>query len=541
MSTDEYQKLLQGDELPPEVERALIDQIAVTSPKTLPSVCQMYAINCRRLRADVRAAREACTRAQTALAQALEPPWYPADVLAVRRDGRLEVVLGGRRQIVPVAGDLDIATVRPGDEVLLAREQNAAVARGDTASRAGQVGVVTEVAGGRAVLRGVADEELVAACAPELFERLQAGDRVLYRRESQLILERLGTHRESRWLLERTPETTFADVGGLEQLVAELRRDLDLHLGHPDVVRRYRLRLVKGMTLVGPPGNGKTMLARAVANYLARHHGGARFIAVPPGALRGMYYGETERNIRELFLAARRTPGLVVVFLDELDTFGARGVGIGQDIDGRVLGTLLAEIDGLDPTVNVLCIAATNRLDLCDAALLRPERLGGLVYRVTRPSRTGAREILARYLTAELPYWPAGDGAGRAAQAVEAALGHLYAAEGGAGILAVATIANGARREIRAPALVSGALLAGAVERAKHAAAWRELEGGAGLSVEDVLTALDVSLAAEVEKIREPAAARRVLDVSGAEEIVRIEVPAVRRPAAYHYLRAVHA
>jgi proteasome-associated ATPase len=304
------------------------------------------------------------------------------------------------------------------------------------------------------------------------------------------------------------------------------------------VVAAYRLQLMRGLTLVGPPGTGKTMLAGAVAGYLSETRPDTRFLHVKPGALRGMYYGETEARIRELFTVARRAPGLVVIFFDELDTFGARGSGIGHEIDDRVMGALLAEIDGLEPSDDILCIGATNRLDLCDDALVRQGRLADRIYHVQRPGREAARQIFARYLPPDLPYAADGEASTGAMAVIDAAVGFLFAPRGGAGPIATVTLADSTRDEITAPAVISGALIASAVERAKHVAAARHADGSGGLAVEDVLAALDQALSAEADKIRSPAAARRTLDFPGAADIVHVDIPANRRPRRYRYLRA---
>jgi proteasome-associated ATPase len=535
MASEALQKLLQGEDLAAEDERAVIDSIAQTSPKSLPSLCHLLANHRRQLRGETRAARDALARSEAVVAQLLQPPWYPADVLEVRPDRRLEVVLGGRRQVVVPAPELDLAGLRPGDEVLLSREQNAAIARSEVPTRAGVVGVVAEVVSAGVVLTGVADEEIVAACAPDLAAVLRPGERVLYRRESQVVLARLGARVEASYVLQRPPRARFAEIGGLDGVIARIRRDLDLHLRRREVVDLYRLRPLGGVTLVGPPGNGKTLIAGAIGRHLEESGVETRFLHVKAGALRGMFYGESEKRIRELFALARRAPGLVVIFFDEVDSFGLRGVGIGHDIDGRVLGALLEEIDGLEPADRVLCVGATNRLDLCDGALVRPGRLGDAVYSIPRPSREAARAIFAKYLTADLPYAASGD----AAAFIDAAVSYLYAPHGGAPALATVTLASGERREVLPAAVMSGALIASAVTEAKSAAADRHTTVHDGLTLEDVLAALDRALAAEAEKLRAPHAARRILDGPGAEEIVRVEMPAHSRPARHRYLRAV--
>ena len=237
--------------------------------------------------------------------------------------------------------------------------------------------------------------------APEL--SLAAGDRVVFAREYPYVLSALPKQSRSSFLLDETPTETFEDLGGLDEVVEEVKRDLDLHLHHPEIVARHDLSLLRGITLAGPPGTGKTLFAKAVANYIAGKEGGASFMHVKPGALRGIYFGLAEERIRALFQSARDMPGVVVMFFDELDTFGSRGSGIGQDIDGRVLGALLSEIDGLEASPDILCVGATNRLDLVDEALVRSGRMGDRIYEIPRPGRQATYQILCCYLTQSLP------------------------------------------------------------------------------------------------------------------------------------------
>ncbi len=535
---DAYHKLIAGVDLPHEEERRVIDEVTRSDPTSLPHLCLLFANQKQQLRGELAKARAACSQAEELVARVRQPPWFPADVLRRYPDHRLEVVVGGRRQVVTAVPELADEDLRPGDEVFLDRDLTVAVTRNDEPRLAGLVATVVESANGHVILRGIGDEELVALCSPDLRAALHPGDRVLYKRDAQYVVARLAERTQSPYLLGQPPRVRFADIGGLNHVIDEIRRDLDLHLLRPEVAAAYRLRLMRGLTLVGPPGTGKTMLAGAVAGYLSETRPDTRFLHVKPGALRGMYYGETEARIRELFTVARRAPGLVVIFFDELDTFGARGSGIGHEIDDRVMGALLAEIDGLEPSDYILCIGATNRLDLCDDALVRQGRLADRIYHVQRPGREAARQIFARYLPPDLPYAADGEASTGATAVIDAAVGFLFAPRGGAGSIATVTLADSTRHEITAPAVISGALIASAVERAKHVAAARHADGSGGLAVEDVLAALDQALSAETDKIRSPAAARRTLDFPGAADIVHVDIPANRRPRRYRYLRA---
>jgi proteasome-associated ATPase len=542
MRIELLQKLLGGAEMSPEQETVMAEEFLRVNPRAALQLCQLLINQKGQVRSALGKAEAARAEAQAALERLQQPPWVPGYVLRAFPEGRVEVIYGAQRLIVIVPPELDADTLVPGTEVCLNRELTVVVGRSEEPRRYGAVATISEVFGTTVVLRGVGDEESVGTCVPALAQQLQSGDRVVYDREMGVVLAKLPQRDGRAYVLETPPAVGFADIGGLDDVIAEIRALLDLHLRRAEVEQAYELRLPKGLILLGPPGCGKTLLAGAVARYIADVRADTRFLNVAPGALRGIYYGQTEQRIRELFEVAGRAPGLVVMFFDELDTYGARGTGIGHDIDGRVLGTLLTSINGLDAPPNVLIVAATNRLDLCDEALVRHERLGDRVFRIPRPNRDGARQILSKYLRPSLPYrdTDAGDATARAARAAaiaDGAVSHLYGEHGGAAALAKITFGNGQQRDVAAREVVTGALLSSAIERAKHAAAARHTEPDDGLTLEDVLEALDDALEAEKEKLRSPLAARRLLDVPEVETIVGVEV-APRRRRRHRYLRA---
>lgn len=517
------EKLLKGEDLKPAEMQKLI---ALGDPELLSRLCQVLANQAK-------SARQSAAKAEAALEELRKPPWHPGMVVRVSHTGRLDVWAGGGRRIVAVLPELSLDSVKPGDEVFLNSDLTMAIGRNDEAEPIGLVGTVVEKTGHRVVLRAIGDEELVVVCPEHLAAGIKVGDRVLYSSEYPCLVERLPDRQDTSYVLAHPPDVSFDDIGGLDDLIAEVTHHLDLHLLHQARVGHFQLRLQRGMLLVGPPGVGKTMIAMAIARYLADHHANTRFLNVRPGELRSMYYGQTEARMRDLFAVAKAFQGLVVIFMDEFDHHGSRGAGIGQDLDGRVMGALLAEIEGLGSADNVLLIAGTNRLDLCDEALVRHGRLGDRIYHVRRPRRAGTRHILEKYLTPDLPYT---EGGSRDAL-IEQAVSYLHAREGGAGVIATVTLRNSDRHDIRASHVLSGALLASAVERAKHTAAHRSLELGGGITSEDVLNALDEALTSEARKLNAPHVAQRVLDVPYAEHIVRVELPPERRLRRHRYLR----
>jgi proteasome-associated ATPase len=536
MDPEKLVEMLLGEKLDPEGEGEALQHLANARPAALFALCRKLAQERRRLRGELAVASQRSAEAQALLAQLMEPPLHPGTVIRKRSDGRVEVAAGGRRLVVGVLPELAQQDFAPGREVLLNSGTTAIVAHPELQQPTGQVGTVSELADGIVLVRGLGDEEVGAFAAPEVAASLVPGDRVLYTREVPCVLARLPKRSQSPFALLERPRLDFAGIGGLDALIEELRGDLDLFVLHRERLSAYRIELPRGVLLVGPPGTGKTLLAEAIAGYIGSLGVEAGFLNVKPGALRGSYYGESEARIRDLFAAARAAPGLVVLFFDEVESFGTRSGAPGQEIDSRVLAALLAEINGLGDSGQVLCIGATNRLDLCDEALVRPRRLGDRIYRVPRPGREATRQILALSLTPDLP-WAGID----AVSAVEAATSHLFAPSGGAGALATLTFAGGEQQEVPAAAVLSGALLASAAASARRRAARRELEGGGGLSLEEVLCALDEALAAEAAKLASPPVARQMLELPRAREITRVELRQRRGLPRHRVLRAIGA
>ena len=475
-------------------------------------------------------------------------PWFPAVFLgtATTEEGERAMVLhGGARRVVPLADGLCGDELVSGEEVLLSHSLNVVLSASPyRAMRAGETAVFERYASDdRAVVKW-RDEECVVAVGGELEGvTLKAGDRVRWDRGAWMVLEKMGRPEGSSLFLEDTPAETFESIGGLDRQIAELQRTVSLHLNHPEVVRRYQLSRKGSVLLVGPPGTGKTMMARALANWLSTLSvsGHARFMNIKPGALHSVWYSQSEANYREAFRAAReagdREPDVpVVLFFDEVDAIGsARGASL-MRVDDRVQTAFMTELDGLEGRGNILVVAATNRRDAIDPALLRPGRLGDLVLDVPRPNARGAAAIFRKYLGAGLPYADTSGGEDRAAeQVIAVAVSRIYAANGDSDV-ATLTLRDGMRRPVAARELVSGATIAKIARLALERACLREIEtGDAGLEPRDVLAAVEVELE-QLAQVLTPANARVHLpDLPQDVDVVRVEPMArkVRRPLRY--------
>lgn len=474
-------------------------------------------------------------RLRASLSQNVMPPLNSAIVLAVHEgqtmtyeqvaddktpaeiDTYLDVQVGGRLMRIPVSPLIDLSTLTPGMTVLLNDKSEAVVAL-DT-EPFGDVVTVREVLDGERVLVDTSSgAQQVARVAGSLdVEQLRTGDAVTLDTRTRMITSQVPASRSQELVLEEIPDVTYSQIGGLGAQIEQIRDAVELPYLHPEIFERYHLAPPKGILLYGPPGNGKTMIAKAVANSLA-----ARAAALNPGSntrgyflnikgpeLLDKFVGETERQIRDIFVAAREKAEAghpVVVFFDEMESlFRMRGSGRSSDIETTIVPQLLAEIDGVESLQNVIVIGATNREDLIDAAVMRPGRLD-LKIRINRPDAAGAAEIFGLYLTEDLPLDAAEVAAAGSVRAaltsmIAAATGQLYARTPSTAY-AVATVdssmivgsSNAATGHLSTHTLyrgdfASGAVIRNIVDRAKKAAIKEQLQA---------LTAAGASGAAEV-------------------------------------------
>ncbi|WP_237236255.1 proteasome ATPase [Rothia nasimurium] len=467
-----------------------------------------------------------------ALAQEVAPPLNSALVLGVHgatmtyqdlAEGKtpaeieehLDVLLGGRLVRITCSPLLPIAQVKPGMTVLLNEQTQAVVSLGFEGY--GDVVTVREVLDHDHLVVDLPNQSKAVARISGALDpdELRVGDAVTYDSRIQMVTS-LVPHTDAQELvLEEVPDVTYDNIGGLGDQIDLIRDAVELPFLHPDIYRQYRLTPPKGILLYGPPGNGKTLIAKAVANSLAaraaeRSENGKKtgyFLNIKGPELLDKYVGETERQIRDIFSAARdkaRAGHPVVVFFDEMESlFRTRGSGRSSDVETTIVPQLLAEIDGVESLDNVIVIGATNREDMIDPAVLRPGRLDVKI-RINRPNRAGAAEIFGLYLTEDLPISQAevaraGSQQQAVASMIETVIEHLFSAEPANRYISV-DLENGVSRWLFRGDFLSGAVIRNIVDQAKKLAIKSYLSTGAeGISTEHLLEAVRAEFEDQVE------------------------------------------
>ena len=460
-----------------------------------------------RLIATLREAREQIVALKDEVNRLGEPPSGYGIFLAANDDGSADVFSSGRKMRVAVSPNVELATIAPGQEVMFNEAMNVVAVRGF--ERVGEIVMVKELLedGARALVLSHADEERVVRLAQPLVEcTLRSGDSVMIDPRSGYAFERIPKAEVEELVLEEVPDIDYADIGGLGDQIDMIRDAVELPYLHPDLFSEHQLNPPKGILLYGPPGCGKTLIAKAVANSLAkkvaertgREEGRSYFLNIKGPELLNKYVGETERHIRLVFQRAREkasegTP--VIVFFDEMDSlFRTRGSGVSSDVENTIVPQLLSEIDGVESLENVIVIGASNREDMIDPAILRPGRLDVKI-KIERPDAEAARDIFSKYLVPELPLH-ADDLAehGGSAQAacdamIQRAVERMYAESEENEFLEV-TYANGDKEILYFKDFNSGAMIENIVARAKKSAIKDFLENGQrGIRVVHLLNA----------------------------------------------------
>src|SRR6266511_3304413 len=483
--------------------RVLEERLAETQAK-------MAALSERneKLASTLREARDQVVTLKEEVDRLAQPPSGYGVFLTRYDDGTVDVFTGGRKLRVSVSPSVETEGLRRGQEVMLNEALNVVEAR--EFERAGEVVMLKEIleGGDRALVIGHTDEERIVYLADTLLsQQIRVGDSLLLEPRSGYVYERIPKSEVEELVLEEVLDIDYTDIGGLSRQIEQIRDAVELPFLHADLFRQYKLRPPKGVLLYGPPGCGKTLIAKAVANSLAKQvakvsgQSQARsfFLNIKGPELLNKYVGETERHIRLVFQRAREkasegTP--VIVFFDEMDSiFRTRGSGVSSDVENTIVPQLLSEIDGVEQLKNVIVIGASNREDMIDPAILRPGRLDVKI-KIERPDKDAAADIFSKYLLVTLPIGQdlldrhSGDRQSALGVMIRETVERMYSDAEENRFLEV-TYANGDKEVLYFKDFNSGAMIENIVSRAKKMAIKRFLgTTQKGIRPEDLFTAV---------------------------------------------------
>lgn len=440
-----------------------------------------------RLASTLREARDQIVALKEEVDRLAQPPAGFGVFLQANDDGTADIFTGGRKLRVNVSPSVDLDDLRRGQELMLNEALN--VVEAMEFERVGDIVTLKEVLedGERALVIGHTDEERVVRLAEPLLDgTLRTGDALLLEPRSGYVYERVPKSEVEELVLEEVPDIDYRQIGGLGNQIEQIRDAVELPYLHADLFKEYELRPPKGVLLYGPPGCGKTLIAKAVANSLAKKvaevtgqpQGKSYFLNIKGPELLNKYVGETERQIRLVFQRAREkasegTP--VIVFFDEMESlFRTRGSGVSSDVENTIVPQLLAEIDGVEGLENVIVIGASNREDMIDPAILRPGRLDVKI-KIERPDAEAAKDIFSKYLVDTLPLHGedlsehGGSKAATVDAMIQSVVERMYSETEENRFLEV-TYANGDKEVLYFKDFNSGAMIQNIVDRAKKMA-----------------------------------------------------------------------
>jgi proteasome-associated ATPase len=448
-----------------------------------------------RLVATLKESRDQIVALKEEVDRLAQPPSGFGVFLSARDDGTAEIYTNGRKMRVNVSPSVDVEHLRQGQEVMLNEAFN--IIEAYDFETVGEVVMLKELLddGERALVISHHDEEKIVRLAEPLRDQpVRAGDSLLLEPRSGYVYERIPKSEVEELILEEVPDIAYTDIGGLAGQIEMIRDAVELPYLHKELFYEHRLRPPKGVLLYGPPGCGKTLIAKAVANSLAKQVaektgkdvGKSFFLNIKGPELLNKYVGETERHIRLVFQRAREKAGEgtpVIVFFDEMDSiFRTRGSGVSSDVENTIVPQLLSEIDGVEGLENVIVIGASNREDMIDPAILRPGRLDVKI-KIERPDAEAAKDIFSKYITADLPLHPddVSEHDGSAQDTVDAMIQRvverMYDETEENRFLEV-TYANGDKDVLYFKDFNSGAMIENIVDRAKKMAIKAFLDAG---------------------------------------------------------------
>ena len=460
----------------------------------------------RRLVETLREARNQIVELKAEVDRMGEPPSGFGIFLRANDDDSVDILVQGRKMRVAASPNVDASELKPGQEVMLNEAMNVIAAF--AFERAGDIVMFKErLDEDRLLVIGRTDEEQVVRLAEPLRDvKIRAGDSLLLDVRSAFVFEKIPKAEVEELVLEEVPDIDYESIGGLASQIEMIRDAVELPVLHAGLFAEHQLAAPKGILLYGPPGCGKTLIAKAVANSLAKKISEAEnrqdsrsfFLSIKGPELLNKYVGETERHIRLVFQRAREkaSEGMpVIVFFDEMDSlFRTRGSGVSSDVENTIVPQLLSEIDGVEGLENVIVIGASNREDMIDPAILRPGRLDVKI-KIDRPDAQAAAEIFGKYLTPDLPlnaddlFEHAGSRSRTCEAMIQAAVDRMYTESEENRFLEV-TYANGDKEVLYFKDFNSGAMIENVVSRAKKSAIKEFLSSGSkGLRVQHLLEA----------------------------------------------------
>ena len=459
-----------------------------------------------RLVMTLRDAREQIVALKAEVDRLGEPPSGYGTFIEAHEDGSADVIASGRKLRVAVSPGVGSDTLVPGQEVVLNESMNIVGKR--EYETVGEIVTFKEMLGpDRCVVVANADEERVMRIGNSLKAvKLRAGEALMCDTRSGYVIEQVPRAEVEELVLEEVPDIDYTRIGGLANQIDSIRDAVELPYIHADLFAEHDLRAPKGILLYGPPGCGKTLIAKAVANSLAKKvaektgklEAKSYFLNIKGPELLNKYVGETERHIRLVFQRAREkaSEGMpVIVFFDEMDSlFRTRGTGVSSDVENTIVPQLLSEIDGVESLENVIVIGASNREDMIDPAILRPGRLDVKI-KIERPDAESAQDILSKYLVPGLPIHRddlaehGGDAEAACSSMIQRAIERMYAESEENRFLEV-TYEGGDKEVLYFKDFNSGAMLENIVSRAKKSAIKEFLDTGEkGIRVQHLLDA----------------------------------------------------